>query len=221
MAQRDSDARPRHKAVRLSELIGQESAPLPVRKKPPEVDSEEAYPSEPEKTEKTSGKGGRSGKSAGSGGSEKEKERPSAYDAAMTILAHGDNSEKMLREKLARKGYTASETDDALAVLREKRYVCDERLMERYASALSRKKFYGRYRIRMEMLRRFDRAVVDAHFEEAVREIDFAAQAKLYAGKNARKDREYLIRRLRDLGYEREQIRSALSALNQEKSSDE
>lgn len=207
MVKENSDEKStRHRAVRLSDLIGQESAPLSTRKADVEEDFEEEIDSEdaeiPEKSKKTPEKRGK-----------KEKERPSAYDAAMNLLAFGDNSEKMLREKLARKGYEPSEIADALTTLREKRYISDARLMERYAAALSSKKYYGAYRIRMEMLRRFDRESVEAYFDDAIREIDFKEQAKRCAEKNARKGREYLIRRLRYLGYDREQIRAAVNQI--------
>ncbi len=225
MGRRDPDEKsPRHRAVLLSELIGQESMPLPVRKKPAEEENEAADSAEtddfPEsdggegkvfhKTWKTSKKRGKTTETA------KEKQRPTAFDAAMTILACGDNSERMLREKLTRKGYTPLEIGEAIRLLREKRYICDERLMERYASALARKKFYGARRIRAELFRKFDRAVVEAYFEDAIREIDFPEQARVYAEKNSRRGREYLIRRLSYLGYDGNQIRAAVKGINEE-----
>lgn len=212
MTPRDPDEKSRRNhAVKLSELIGQESTPLPSRKVPTadvfdENDSiEEEFIHEAGKTSQKRGKATEINQ---------KKQRSTAFDAAMTILACGDNSERMLREKLARKGYTPLEIGGALDALREKRYICDERLMERYASALARKKFYGERRIRAELFRKFDRDVVEETFYDAIREIDFSEQARLYAEKNARRGREYLIRRLTYLGYDGSQIRAALKGIS-------
>lgn len=207
MAPRNPDEKStRHHAVRLDQLIGQESAPLPSRKAPTEGKEAEMNEEIIHESGKTPQKRGKTREN------DKKKPRPAAYDAAMTILACGDNSEKMLREKLTRKGYTPSEIGGALDVLREKRYICDQRLMERYASSLARKKYYGGYRIRLEVQRRFDREVVEEYFEDAIREIDFFAQARAFVEKNcSHMDREKLILRLRALTYTPAQIRAALS----------
>lgn len=206
---RRSDETPRRRSVLLSELTGTkaEGLPLPVRRKQESEDYEEDSPKKkdvksPDRAEKP----------------DRERERQSAYERAMSILACGDNSERQIREKLEKKGYRYSEIADAVEMLKKKRYLRDQELMERYAAALSKKRMYGAGRIRLEMLLRFDREVVEEYFEEAVCGIDFDAVAAIAAEKCAGRDREYRIRRLRYLGFTSDQIRKALK---QEKSIDE
>lgn len=142
------------------------------------------------------------------------RERPAVYDAAMRILASGDNSRRMLREKLTRKGYSPDEIAEALDALERKGYISDARLMERYAAALAAKKSYGAYRIGMEIRRRFDRESVDAFLADSLADIDFAANAVAFAQKNAPRGRDYLLRRMQSLGYTSAEIVGALKTLS-------
>lgn len=145
-----------------------------------------------------------------------KREKPTALDAALTILEYGENSTRQLREKLLKKGYKQEEIQKVIPYLFQKRYVNDEDLMERYAAGLAKKKHFGRYRIKREMLRRFDREVVQLYYEESVRELDFAAYARAYVEKYRGKGRSYLIRRLQSLGYGVEEIRQAVKDLPHE-----
>lgn len=205
MAGRKDDSN-RHRAVLLSDLTNTkaEDLPLPVRKhRQDRLDESEseARLSEPEREKSDFSEGKRSG----------ERVRMSAYDRAMTILACGDNSERQIREKLEKRGYGNGEIADAVALLKKKRYLRDGELMERYAASLAKKRQYGAARIRMEMLRRFDRQVVEEYFEDAVSGIDFDAVAAVAAEKCADRERTYRIRKLRGLGFTSVQIRRALN----------
>lgn len=205
MAGRTDDSN-RPKAVLLSDLTHTkaEDLPLPVRKnRENRLDESESEDRlwEPGREESDSPEGKHSG----------ERVRMSAYERAMTILACGDNSERQIREKLEKRGYRYGEIADAVSLLKKKRYLRDDELMERYAASLAKKRQYGAARIRMEMLRRFDRQVVEEFFEDAVSSIDFDAVAAAAAEKCADRERTYRIRKLRGLGFTSVQIRRALN----------
>lgn len=206
-----SDETSRRRSVLLSELTGtgEGAQPLPVRRAvnadPRDMDDGvKPYP-ESVQGESTDQKSAGKGKKTS-----KERIRMSAYERAMSILACGDNSQRQIREKLEKRGYEQDEIADALAMLKKKRYLRDDELMERYAAALSNKRMYGPCRIKMEMLRRFDREVVENYFEDAIGEIDFDAVALKVLEKSEDRDREHRVRRLRYLGFTTEQIRKAM-----------
>ena len=78
-------------------------------------------------------------------------------------------------------------------------------------------KFYGKYRIKLELLSKFDRESVDRAFDNACEVIDFKAFAAEFALKETKKgtDRDKLIRKLQRLGHDTTSIRGALSLLSQ------
>lgn len=210
-------ARPKgtNRAIKLSDLLGSgdpEDLPLPPQDSGEDEEAEEAEESENAGEIGEAGEAAESDSATGAGKSRiRERPRPSAYDAAMRILAVGDNSRRMLAEKLSRKGYPPAQISVALSALEEKGYVSDARLMARYAESLARGKFYGAYRIRLEIARRFDRDSVDRYLAASLAPIDFAANAAAFAKKFAPRGRDYLLRRLHALGYTGPEIRKALS----------
>lgn len=143
----------------------------------------------------------------------KGKNPPDAYTAAMRILAVGDNSSKMLREKLAKKGFEREEIEDAIARLEAVGYVNDRRLATRWGELLAERKCCGAYKVRMELFRRFDREVVDYVMDELAENVDFTSIARSYAVKNAKRGREAIIRRLRYQGFTVSEIRSAVEGI--------
>ncbi len=225
MAGRYGEEKGRHRAVRLSDLLGQdqdadtepEDAPLDRRLPSRRARAKEVGEAVFSPASDESGESGESGEPEESGvpAKTKARARPTADDAAMRILAVGDNSVRMLREKLTRRGYSPGEIAGTLDALIAKRYLDDGRLMTRYAESLAAKKFYGAYRIRMEMLRRFDREAVDAHLADALSGIDFAANAAVFVQRNASRGREALIRRMQARGYSAAEIRRALETLSE------
>lgn len=142
-----------------------------------------------------------------------EKSGSDAYMSAMRILAAGDNSSRMLREKLTKKGFELAEIEEAIARLTEVGYVNDRRLAMRWGEMLAERKCCGAYKVRMELLRRFDREVVDCVMDELIENIDFALIARNFALKNAKKGREAIIRRLRYQGFTVSQIRTAVEGI--------
>ena len=142
--------------------------------------------------------------------------RSSCTSAALRILQSGANSGFMLREKLRRKGYAPDEIEDALREVTDAGLLDDKRLFFAHAEALATRKYYGKRRVYMELMRKFDRPLVDAYFEEAVEEIDFSAYCLILAKKNGKKEREALAAKLSRQGYAANEIRYALSLLSSE-----
>lgn len=144
----------------------------------------------------------------------KGKNQPDAYASAMRILAMGDNSSKMLREKLAKKGFERAEIEEAIAHLVEIGYVNDRRLALRWGELLAERKICGAYKVRMELFRKFDREVVDDVMDEIEESVDFAQIARDFALKNAKRGREAIIRRLRYQGFSVHIIRAAVEGIS-------
>jgi len=59
-----------------------------------------------------------------------EKPLPSAYGKALGLLSRREHSERELKRKLDRKGYTGDETAQALAKLQEQAFQSDERFAD-------------------------------------------------------------------------------------------
>jgi regulatory protein len=72
------------------------------------------------------------------------------YTAALRILNYRFNSEAELRRKLVRKKYAEAEIDDAIAKLREEKWLDDERFAGAFVRARTSKRI-GPGRIRREL----------------------------------------------------------------------
>ena len=150
------------------------------------------------------------------GESSNQKETKPALTSALRILQSGANSTRMLREKLMRKDFQKSEIEEAIAEVVKAGYVNERRLLSSHADYLARRKYYGKSRIRMALLQKFDRKTVEAYWEEAVEEIDFLQYAEALVLKNRAKSREALIAKLKRCGYTGDEIRKALLIVKEE-----
>ncbi len=156
-----------------------------------------------------------------SGEQKKEaKSENSAFAVALRILQAGANSRRMLREKLVKKGFSRIEAEDAVEEAVKAGLLHEKRLFFSHAEFLARRKYYGKSRLRMALLQKFDRETVDAYFEEVTEELDFTVLAKELVMKNANKSREALIGKLKRNGYNGYEIREALTLLQKDKSED-
>ena len=144
---------------------------------------------------------------------EQTPKRSSATSSALRILQSGANSSRMLRDKLTRKGYTREEIEDALDEVKTAGLVDDRRLLFAHAEYLATRKYYGKRRVYMELVRKFDRSLVDTYLEEALEEIDFSSYCLALAQKNRGKGKDALLAKLSRQGYDASEIRSALSQL--------
>lgn len=74
-----------------------------------------------------------------------------AVNTAFNILDYADNTEKKLREKLARKGHAPDAVDFAVSYAKKAGALDDLRFMRRLADQLATVKLYGRRRIANEL----------------------------------------------------------------------
>ena len=142
----------------------------------------------------------------------KEKTPPSANSAALRLLSLADHSSFLLREKLSARGFSNEEIEETLCFLKDKRLLNDLRFGENLICYLAERKFYGAYKIRMELPRKLDREYIDALLPDALEQFDFPKLARAFAEKaqNRGKSREQMIRLLKARGYAVKDIRYAV-----------
>lgn len=143
-----------------------------------------------------------------------EQKRPEVLSSAYRILQSGANSRKMLREKLVKKGFSVEEANEAIALCEAQGFLSEKKLFLAHAAYLAEKKRFGRRRIRLELMKKFDHASVNAYFDEALEEIDFEALAKAEAKRCAARGKRYTLSRLSSLGYSSHEIYEALEGLS-------
>lgn len=96
--------------------------------------------------------------------------RPTATEFAIALCAARSLPEKALRERIAKR-YTKDETDEAIARLRELRYVDDAAWAERYARDRFERLGKGRHRIQVELVAKgIDAETADASIAAALGE---------------------------------------------------
>ncbi len=147
-----------------------------------------------------------------------EEQRIAACRTALNILGYRDNPESKLRSKLRERGYGEDIIDSAIDFLKEKGYLCEERMIERAAEELARTRHFGRKRIILELNRRgFSRAAVsELDFSvEPLCEIDFPALCaetlRKRGGVADQKTYAYLLRH----GFSSDDIREAKRLLSE------
>lgn len=149
-----------------------------------------------------------------------EEKRPAALSLAYRILQSGANSRKMLRDKILKKGFSQSEAEDAIALCEKQGFLNEKRLFFAHCEYLAHKKHFGKRRIRLEMLKKFDRESVEEFFDEATEEIDFSHLATQEAAKCAHRGKRYAVSRLHTLGYTSHEIYEAVSSFEDDTPSD-
>ena len=94
-----------------------------------------------------------------------------AAQSALNILGYADNTEKKLREKLGRKGFTEEEKDFAVEYAKKMGYLNEKRHLEMAVYSLANTKLYGKKRIIQDLyVKGFKRSdIAEADFSE----IDF------------------------------------------------
>ncbi len=93
----------------------------------------------------------------------------SAKDYAAKLLSFCDRSEKEIREKILKKGYSETECEEAIAFCREYGYIDDERYANHFVHDAVNLKKLGKSRICMELRQK---GVADEAIEAAVSEIE-------------------------------------------------
>lgn len=78
----------------------------------------------------------------------------SCIRSAMNILVYSDNTEKKLRDKLIRKGFSKDNIDTAVEYVIGKGYLKEKKMLYRTAEILATAKLYGRRRIATELYKK-------------------------------------------------------------------
>ncbi|MCI6886214.1 MAG: recombination regulator RecX [Lachnospiraceae bacterium] len=97
-----------------------------------------------------------------------------ARESALTMLERSDRTEKEIRQKLHEKGYEAEAIDEAVAFLKEYRYVNDAEYAAKYTRVYSTRKSIRQIRCELER-----RGVARAVIDEALTENDVDEEAQI------------------------------------------
>lgn len=135
-----------------------------------------------------------------------------AQSVALRLISMRDHSSRQLREKLSERGFSSEEIEETLDFLRQKRFLNDLRYGRNLIRYMAERRYFGAYKIRMELLQKLDREFVDELLPDELCQYDFAALAKELTSKPQMrgKSREQLIRKLKASGYGVQEIRAAL-----------
>ena len=119
-------------------------------------------------------------------GDSKNTDLKDVMNSASNILVFADNTEKSLRDKLSRKGYSEELIDSAVEKLKEAGLINDARLMHSYSEYLADKKLYGKARIKLELQKKgFERELIGEQLDECIENVDFKENClKLVRKKN-------------------------------------
>ena len=95
----------------------------------------------------------------------------SAKDYAAKLLGFCDRSEKEIREKILRKGYSEQECEEAIAFCREYGYINDSRFANHFVHDSVEIKKFGKRRIKQEMrMKGVDEEVIEEALENITNE---------------------------------------------------
>ena len=142
-----------------------------------------------------------------------KKAPPTAQSVALRLISMRDHSSRQLREKLSERGFAEEEIEETLEFLRSKRFLNDLRYGQNLIRYMAERRYFGAYKIRMELSLKLDRQFVDELIPDELYQYDFAALAKELVEKPQMrgKSREQLIRKLKANGYGVQEIRFALA----------
>ncbi len=143
-------------------------------------------------------------------------DEPDAYDAALLaalkLLRTSDRTEAEVRRRLERSGTTPETIEAVLAYLRRRRFVDDERIVEREVQRAQGARPIGKERLRWELERRgaepeaVERALADLSEEGEVAKAVALLKAKFGADAPLDKAARFLSRK----GFDEEVVRRAL-----------
>ena len=131
-------------------------------------------------------------------------------DAALVLIRFSANSRKMLEEKLVKRGYAKNIVQIALNNLEKGGFINDKALLCAHAYRLATVKCYGKYRIRLELNRKFHKETVAKYIDCALEDVNFEENAEKLANKYEANGLEFVIAKLRRNGYTIQEIRYAV-----------
>jgi len=131
-------------------------------------------------------------------------------DAALVLIRFSANSRKMLEDKLIKRGFSKNVVKIALDNLENGGFINDKQLLCAHAFRLATVKFYGKYRIRLDLCRKFHKETVNKYFDTAIEGIIFEEYAEKLAEKYKSYGKTYVAAKLRRNGYSSQEIRYAV-----------
>jgi len=138
------------------------------------------------------------------------RERLSAYDQAVKLLARRTHFRREIADKLAQRSYPRAEIDEALARLAARRYLDDAEAARQFVAGRLARGGYGRARLAAELAARgVEREVVGAVLDDLLPEDDLEA-ARDEARRARAKDPAALARRLERRGFSARAIAAVL-----------
>ena len=133
-----------------------------------------------------------------------------AIKCALNIVAYAPCTAKGLCDKLSKKGYTKEEVRCAAQYLISKGYINETELLYRTVR-LRAEQGYGRRRIYVYVKQKgFAPRIIEEHFDDACREIDFIRYCKKRIKSSKTDDPDKLLASLGRYGYEYSVIKKAL-----------
>ena len=130
-------------------------------------------------------------------------------DTALLLIRFSANSRKMLEDKLAKRGYDKDVVKIALDNLEKGGFINDKQLLCAHAFRLATVKLYGKYRIRLDLCRKFHKDTVNKYLDYALEDVNFEEYAEKLAEKYANQGKTFVCAKLRRNGYTTQEIRYA------------
>lgn len=132
-------------------------------------------------------------------------------NAGCRILSYASNTEKQLRVKLKKHGFSPELIDEAVEYFKEKRYIDDEAYVERAAEYFAGKKKFGVKRIKTELMKMgfSSEHISNVSFDE----IDFIGNCGELLLKRGGRPDEKTIAALMRHGYSLSEIKTAYKQL--------
>lgn len=137
------------------------------------------------------------------------------YEAALRLLKYSPRSKKTLKDALAARGFAREHIADSVERLCREGLLNDRLLMYNYCRYLATKKYFGPLRIKRELYRKFDASDTDLFFIPSTEDIDFEGLAVKFARRYPGREKEFIIRALKNRGYEYSHIKAALASAYQ------
>jgi SOS response regulatory protein OraA/RecX len=131
-------------------------------------------------------------------------------DAALVLIRFSANSRKMLEDKLIKKGFSRDVVKIALDNLEKGGFINDKHLLYAHAFRLATVKYYGRYRIKLDLCRKFHKDTVNKYIDGALEDVNFEECAEKLAMKFSSYGMDYVCSKLRRNGYTTQEIRYAV-----------
>lgn len=134
-----------------------------------------------------------------------------AKKSAVNILEYADNTERRLREKLGRKGFSPDDIETAVAYVKAGGLLNDKRYIAAAAEYMANVKLYGKARIAQSLYAKgFSRDDISALEYE---DIDFCDVCRRRILKTKNAEGEKLVAALRRYGFCYSEIRAALDLI--------